>query len=97
MEEIYCSPQVSGEGTYWPYWKERTGAKTPQALWRPYPLRITRDLAQRTVGRNVRLRSAARGNGSNAFYVLSSGYVDTWIAINAHRCAPACKMTNLVK
>ena len=30
LQEIYCSPQVSGEGTgYWPYWKERTGAKTP--------------------------------------------------------------------
>lgn len=97
LEEIYCSPQVSGEGTYWPYWKERTGAKTPQALWRTYPLRITRDLAQRTVGRNVRLRSAYRGNGTNAFGVDSSGLVNDWYAIRAHRCAPACKMTNLVK
>lgn len=97
LEEIYCSPQVSGEGTYWPYWKERTGAKTPQALWQTYPLRITRDLAQRTVGRHVRLRSANRGYGSYAFYVLSSGYVDSCHAIYAHRCAPACKMTNLVK
>lgn len=97
LEEIYCSPQVSGEGTYWPYWKERTGAKTPQALWQTYPLRITRDLAQRTVGRNVRLRSAIRGGGSNAFGVYSSGHVDTWGAVYAYRCAPACKMTNLVK
>lgn len=97
LEEIYCSPQVSGEGTYWPYWKERTGAKTPQAVWQTYPLRITRDLAQRTVGRNVRLRSAYRGDGSNAFHVNSSGYVGTWGAIGANRCAPACEMTNLVK
>lgn len=97
LEEIYCSPQVSGEGTYWPYWKERTGAKTPQALWQTYPLRITRDLAQRTVGRNVRLRSAIRGYGHSAFYVISSGYVNHWNAIYAYRCAPACKMTNLVK
>lgn len=96
LQEIYCSPQVSGEGTgYWPYWKERTGAKTPQALWQTYPLRITRDLAQRTVGRRVRLRSAYRGNGNDAFSVHSSGYVDTWYAIGAHRCAPACEMTNL--
>lgn len=95
LEEIYCSPQVSGEGTYWPYWKERTGAKTPQALWQTYPLRITRDLAQRTVVRLVRLRSAHRGDGSNAFYVDSSGYVYTWRAIGASRCAPACEMTNL--
>lgn len=95
LEEIYCSPQVSGEGTYWPYWKERTGAKTPQALWQTYPLRITRDLAQRTVGRIVRLRSALRGNGSSAFYVDSSGYVGYWYAVYARRCAPACEMTNL--
>lgn len=95
LQEIYCSPQVSGEGTYWPYWKERTGAKTPQALWQTYPLRITRDLAQRTVGRNVRLRSAVRGGGYNVFYVHSSGYVSDWYAIRATRCAPACEMTTL--
>lgn len=95
LQEIYCSPQVSGEGTYWPYWKERTGAKTPQGLWQTYPLRITRDLAQRTVGRDVRLRSASRGSGSMAFYVYSSGGVGTWHAIGAIRCAPACKMTTL--
>ena len=97
LEEIYCSPQVSGEGTYWPYWKERTGAKTPQAVWQTYPLRITRDLAQRTVGRFVRLRSAGRGYGSSAFGVYSSGNVNSWYAIYAYRCAPACEMTNLVK
>ena len=95
LQEIYCSPQVSGEGTYWPYWKERTGAKTPQALWQTYPLRITRYLAQRTVGRIVRLRSADRGGGSGAFHVGSGGYVGDWYAIHAGRCAPACKMTNL--
>lgn len=96
LQEIYCSPQVSGEGTgYWPYWKERTGAKTPQALWQTYPLRITRDLAQRTVGRYVRLRSATRGHGSIAFYVSSSGNVGYWRAVSAYRCAPACEMTNL--
>lgn len=96
LQEIYCSPQVSGEGTgYWPYWKERTGAKTPQALWQTYPLRITRDLAHRTVGRIVRLRSAYRDGGGNAFYVNSSGYVKSWYAIGAGRSAPACKMTTL--
>ena len=95
LQEIYCSPQVSGEGTYWPYWKERTGAKTPQALWQTYPLRITRDLAQRTVGRYVRLRSANRGSGSGAFYILSSGYVHGWSAVYTLRSAPACKITKL--
>ena len=95
LQEIYCSPQVSGEGVYWPYWKERTGAKTPQGLWQTYPLRITRDLAQRTAGHHVRLRSAVRGHGSNAFNVTSSGTVGTWYAVDASRCAPACEMTTL--
>ena len=95
LEEIYCSPQVSGEGTYWPYWKERTGAKTPQELWQAYPLRITRDLAQRTVSRIVRLRSVYRNYGGNAFSVDSRGYVYALYAINTGRCAPACKMTTL--
>lgn len=95
LQEIYCSPLVSGEGTYWPYWKERTGANTPQALYQSYPLRITRDLAQRTVGRNARLRSANRGDGSNSFTASSNGKVDTWTSFDVNRCAPACKMTTL--
>ena len=49
------------------------------------------------MGRNVRLRSAFRGHGSLAFSVYSSGYVGNWSAVYADRCAPACKMTNLVK
>ena len=40
------------------------------------------------MGRNVRLRSANRGNGNNAFNVNSSGNVNNWNAINANRCAP---------
>lgn len=95
LQEIYCSPQVSGEGTYWPYWKERTGAKTPQALWKAYPLRITRDLAQRTVGRNVRLRSADRSSGYATFSVFSSGIVSTSGTVYEHRYVPACEMTTL--
>lgn len=96
LQEIYCSPHVSGEGTYWPYWKERTGAKSPQNLEQGYPLRITRDLAQRTVGRDVRMRSAARGDGCLSFFVSSSGRVGYYsYADSALRCAPACKMTTL--
>ena len=95
LEEIYCDPRVKGEGAYWPYWKEATGATAPQALWQTYPLRITRDLAQPTVGRDVRLRSAGRGHAGNAFKVNSSGYVRYWSATDADRSAPACKITTL--
>lgn len=95
LQEIYCSPQVSGDGSYWPYWKERTCAKTPQTAWQIYPLRITRDLAQRTVGRNVWLRSVNHDDGSLAFYVHSSGGVYYFCTFGAYRYAPACKMTTL--
>lgn len=95
LQEIYCSPQVSGEGTYWPYWKERTGAKTPQAPFKAYPLRITRDLAQRTVARNVRLRSANRNSGYFSFFVNHSGNVSDRGSIGELRCAPTCEMTTL--
>lgn len=40
------------------------------------------------MGRNVRLRSAARGGGDGAFNVDSSGGVGTWNAVYANRCAP---------
>lgn len=95
LEELYLQPDASGEGTYWPYWKERTGAKTPQAKFQTYPLRITRDLAQRTVARNVRLRSANRGSGHFSFFVNQSGNVTDRGSVGEIRCAPACKMTTL--
>lgn len=96
LEELYLQPHVSGEGTYWPYWKERVGAKSPQELWKTYPLRITRDLAQRTVARDVRLRSAYRVDGDNAFRVNTSGSIGSWIACGTYRCAPACKIVGMV-
>lgn len=95
LEELYLRPDASGEGTYWPYWKERTGAKTPQAKFQTYPLRITRDLAQRTVARNVRLRSVNRDSGHVSFFVNHSGNVTDRSSVSELRCAPACKMTTL--
>lgn len=96
LQEIYCLPKVSGEGTYWPYWKERTGAKTPQALWLSYPLRITRSLEQRTVGRHVYLRSVNPGTGDKVFDVNAIGYVDNFYTAGAFRYAPACKIVGMV-
>ena len=95
LEEVYFSPDASGEGTYWPYWKERTGAKTPQALWTAYPLRITHDLAKQAVGRNMFLRSANIGTANHVYDVNLIGYIDNSFAATAFRSAPACKMTTL--
>lgn len=95
LEEVYISPKASGEGTYWPYWKERTGAKTPQAMWTAYPLRITHDLAKQAVGRNMFLRSANIGTANQVYDVNLIGYIDNSFAATAFRSAPACKMTTL--
>lgn len=95
LEESYISPKASGEGPYWPYWKERTGAKTPQALWKSYPLRITRDLAKQTVGRTTFLRSANILTANYVYDVNLIGYIDNVFATTAFRSAPACKMTTL--
>ena len=95
LQEIYCLPLVSGEGTYWPYWKERTGAKTPQDLSQSYPLRITRGLAQRTVGSFALLRSAYRISNSGVLCVYPNGLVSVGATTMLARCAPACKITTL--
>lgn len=95
LQEIYCSPQTSGEGTYWPYWKERTGAKTPQALYKIYPLRITRDLAQRTVSRDILLRSIDHDSNYRIFGVYPNGFVSLLRTVSNCRCATACKITTL--
>jgi hypothetical protein len=95
LQEIYCSPQASGEGTYWPYWKERTGAKTPQALYKIYPLRITRDIAQRTVNRDILLRSVDHDSNYRTFGVYPNGFISLLRTVSTCRCAPACEMTTL--
>lgn len=96
LEELYLKPQISGEGVYWPYWKERTGAKTPQALNHSYPTRITHDLAQRTVSRYVRMRSAVRSEGAISFGVNRIGYVPSLYATKADHCVPAYKIVGMV-
>ena len=92
LEQIYVVPQIAGvEGAYWPYWKERTGASSPQAQYGTYAERITYAIENHNSAQNVRLRSASRGNSSFTWYVYASGYVNgDGAAINAHRPAPAC-------
>ena len=91
LEQIYVNPQISGvEGDYWPYWKERTGASSPQAQYGTYPERITYAIENHNSAQTVRLRSAYRGYTNNTWNVYSSGYVSNGYAISAYRFAPAC-------
>lgn len=88
MEQMYCTPQVKGEGTYLEYWKQRSGATAPLAQWGTYPNIITYAVENHTSPQNMRLRSAYRGNANSTWYVSSSGNVGSNYASNANRFAP---------
>lgn len=88
MEQMYCAPQIKGEGTYLEYWKQRSGATAPLAQWGTYPNIITYAVENHTSPQDVRLRSASRGNASHTWYVTSSGNVNNVHASYASRFAP---------
>lgn len=88
MEQMYCAPQIKGEGTYLEYWKQRSGATAPLAQWGTYPNIITYAVENHTSPQNVRLRSAHRGGAFSAWCVYSSGGVTIYYASGAYRFAP---------
>lgn len=89
MEQMYCAPQIKGEGTYLEYWKQRSGATAPLAQWGTYPNIITYAVENHTSPQSIRLRSAYRGNAYYTWYVHSSGNVNTSShASSANRFAP---------
>lgn len=89
MEQMYCAPQIKGEGTYLEYWKQRSGATAPLAQWGTYPNIITYAVENHTSPQNLRLRSAYRGNANCTCYVHSSGRVySNYGASVAGRFAP---------
>ena len=91
LEQIYIVPQASGvEGGYWQYWKDRTGASSPQAQYGTYAERITYAIENHNSAQIVRLRSASRGYSSYVWVVYASGVVSYHNAISSFRFAPAC-------
>lgn len=91
LEEIFTTPQIKGiEGEAWNYWKQALRRTTPTDRGVVYPEYIHYALENHASAQYVRLRSAYRGAGSNAWYVDSTGSVTGYYAYYAHRCAPAC-------
>ena len=89
MEQMYCAPQIKGEGTYLEYWKQRSGATAPLAQWGTYPNIITYAVENHTSPQHVRLRSAARGGAYYTWCVNSSGNVSNNSSVSsALRFAP---------
>lgn len=90
MEQMYCAPQIKGEGTYLEYWKQRSGATAPLAQWGTYPNIITYAVENHTSPQTIRLRSAYRGGAYYAWYVNSSGSVSNLQRVQRVPLRSAC-------
>lgn len=88
LEQMYCTPQKSGEGEYHEYWKRRSGLTSPNAQYSTNPNMITYAVENHTSPQTVRLRSAYRGVANYTWYVASSGFVSYHGASNAFRFSP---------
>ena len=95
VEEVYGVPEATDvEGPYFPYWKQVTGLNEPSngSKANTNDARMIRQLNNPNGNAaTVRLRSALRGNSSNAWYMYAGGYLSTLAAAN-YSCAalPAC-------
>lgn len=97
LEQIYATPQLNGvEGEAFEYWK-RALELTEPAKWHPntYDAYKVCALNAKTSPQTVRLRSATRGSGCNAWYQFSGGYLYGSTAIYANRLQPACVITGI--
>lgn len=90
LEEVYCVPQVKGEGEYYPYWKIKSGTDAPNAQGSTNANLRTFGIDNINNAQNVRLRSANRTLANNTWYVNSSGYVYSYSASSSFRFAPTC-------
>ena len=79
------------EGSYWPYWRKRLGVTGPVGWYDSNKFEGFKIPALNANSpQTVRLRSANRGNASNAWYVGSAGSVTNYYASYAIRFSPAC-------
>ena len=90
LEEVYCVPQLAGEGEYWPYWKEKSGTSSPNAQNSTNENMITYAVENHESAQTVRLRSAYRGISTTTWIVNASGRIISYAATYSYRFAPAC-------
>lgn len=74
MEQVYCQPQISGEGVAHDYWKRRSGRTTPCQQLQTCPNMISYSVANHTSAQNVRLRSATLNNTYSTWYINPGGF-----------------------
>jgi hypothetical protein len=90
-EELYYTPQKSGEGTYYPLMKEQLGLDSPLADYTNHATNITYAIENHSSAQYVRLRSANLNNAYTVWSAGTSGYVNYGnYATYAYRCTPVC-------
>ena len=92
LEQMYLSPQVTGEGDYWEYYKRLLGRTSPASTGQTYARLIKYDLAAQTTARYRWLRSAYRGYAIYEWFVTTSGYVHGYYATYGFRLAPCLRI-----
>lgn len=88
MEQVYCQPQISGEGVVHDYWKRRSGRTTPCQQYQSYPNMISYSVANHTSTQYVRLRTAMRNVTRSTWIIDSSGGVGNGYSSNAITFSP---------
>lgn len=88
IEQMFITPQQAGEGEAQEYYVHLNGTGTKYAQWTIYPELRHYGVDNHNAAQNVRLRSAYRSNGCNAWSVYSSGNVSNLGAASSWRFAP---------
>lgn len=90
LEQMYCVPQHAGkEGEYWEYYKRLLGRTTSAPTSQTYARLRKYALNAATSAQYCFRRSATRGLANHVWCVHTSGYVGTYNASSALRCAPS--------
>lgn len=90
-EQEYISPNIEGEGTYWPYWQERLGLTTPRAIGSGR----NEDHQSASIKNHssvlaTRLRSVSRTSAYNVGFISTTGNPSSNYATNEYAFAPCC-------
>lgn len=88
LEQMFCNPQIAGEGEAHEYYKQLRGSDTKYEQRKPYPELKTFGCENHQSAQGVRLRSANRGNARGTWIVNASGNIDSSHASNTWRGQP---------
>ena len=92
VEEMYGVPTKGGiEGTYHPYWKQKTGLENPSNA--ENAARVITALNAKSSAQYCKLRSAQLNHSKRVFAIGTTGRRDDFYANGSHRSIPDCALT----